>query len=72
MSDDLPADTYKQLKAQIGELLHQGRAQASKAVNSILVQTYWQIGRHIVEFEQKGSAKAEYGTELLDRLSRDR
>jgi hypothetical protein len=71
MSDELPADTYKLLKAQIGELLRQGRARAGQAVNTILVQTYWHIGQHIVEFEQKGSAKAEYGSELLDRLSRD-
>ncbi|MDQ7796850.1 MAG: PDDEXK nuclease domain-containing protein [Spirochaetia bacterium] len=71
MSNDLPAPHYQELKARIGELLRQGREQAGQAVNTILVQTYWQIGRHIVEFEQKGSAKAEYGTELLDRLSRD-
>ena len=71
MSDPLPAVPYQELKDQIGELLRKGRARAGQAVNTILVQTYWQIGRHIVEFEQKGSAKAEYGSELLDRLSRD-
>jgi len=36
-----------------------------------MVQTYWQIGHHIVEYEQGGSAKAEYGAELLNTLSRD-
>jgi hypothetical protein len=36
-----------------------------------LVQTYWQIGRHIVEFEQGGKEKAEYGSELLNKLSKD-
>jgi len=71
MSDPLPAVPYQELKAQIGELLRQGRARAGQAVNTILVQTYWQIGRYIVEFEQKGNTKAEYGSELLDRLSRD-
>lgn len=35
------------------------------------VATYWEIGRNIVEFEQAGSIKAEYGSELLKRLSRD-
>jgi hypothetical protein len=68
MTDDLPASHYQQLKEHIGNLLRQGRARAGQAVNSILVQTYWQIGRYIVEFEQKGNARAEYGTELLDRL----
>ncbi len=71
MTDELPAAPYQELKAQIGELLRQGRAQAGRAVNAILVQTYWQIGWRIVEFEQKGNVKAEYGSELLDRLSRD-
>jgi len=71
MTNDLPAPHYQELKAHIGKLLHEGRVQAGRAVNTILVQTYWQIGRHIVEFEQKGNIKAEYGSELLDRLSRD-
>jgi hypothetical protein len=62
---------YSGLKSQISELLLLGREQAGRVVNSILVQTYWQIGRHIVEFEQGGNEKSEYGSELLDRLSRD-
>ncbi|WP_181305117.1 YhcG family protein [Rufibacter sp. XAAS-G3-1] len=56
---------------QIGELLEAGRTQAGRAINTILVQTYWQIGKHLVEFEQGGKAKAKYGSELLDRLSKD-
>jgi predicted nuclease of restriction endonuclease-like (RecB) superfamily len=71
MNNSLATNTYQQLKEQIGELLRHGREQAGRAVNTILVQTYWHIGRHIVEFEQKGNIKAEYGSELLDRLSRD-
>ncbi|SEF45343.1 DUF1016 N-terminal domain-containing protein [Algoriphagus boritolerans] len=62
---------YSGLKTQISELLPLGREHAGRAINTILVQTYWQIGRHIVEFEQSGKNKAEYGSELLDRLSRD-
>lgn len=71
MSSHLAPNPYEQLKTHIGELLRQGRIQAGRAINTILVQTYWQIGRHIVEFEQKGNIKAEYGSELLDRLSKD-
>jgi len=71
MSSDIPLAPYEQLKTQIGELLRKGREQAGRAVNAILVQTYWQIGQHIVEYEQKGNVKAEYGSELLDRLSKD-
>jgi len=62
---------YHFLIEQIGDLLLQGRRQAAYAVNNILVQTYWQIGQYIVEYEQGGALKAEYGDELLLRLSKD-
>jgi predicted nuclease of restriction endonuclease-like (RecB) superfamily len=64
-------DKYINLKQEIELLLQKGREKAGRAVNSILLHTYWEIGRHIVEFEQKGEAKAEYGSELIDRLSKD-
>ncbi len=62
---------YNELINQIGKLLSSGRAKAASAVNTILVQTYWEIGKYIVEFEQKGNEKAEYGSQLFDRLSKD-
>jgi hypothetical protein len=62
---------YQDLLHHVGETLENGRAKAVAAVNSAVVATYWEIGRDIVEFEQAGNAKAEYGTELLKRLSRD-
>ncbi len=62
---------YNKLIGSIGELLRQGRMQAARKVNTILVNTYWQIGHHIVEFEQGGKEKAEYGTQLFERLSID-
>jgi len=62
---------YKQLINQIGNLLAIGREKAAIKVNTILVQTYWEIGRYIVEFEQKGKEKAEYGSQLFERLSKD-
>ncbi|MDP3981436.1 MAG: PDDEXK nuclease domain-containing protein, partial [Chlamydiota bacterium] len=71
VSKSLSKTEYQSLKTQIGELLREGRKQAGRAINTILVQTYWHIGRHIVEFEQGGKEKSEYGSELLDRLSRD-
>ncbi|PWV48880.1 YhcG family protein [Chitinophaga sp. S165] len=66
----LPKD-YQQLITGIGLLLSAGREKAAMQVNSILVQTYWQIGHYIVEYEQKGNEKAEYGSQLFDRLSKD-
>ncbi|GHT15979.1 hypothetical protein AGMMS4956_17220 [Bacteroidia bacterium] len=62
---------YNILIEQIGSLLQQGRKHVASAVNNILVQTYWNIGKYIVEFEQGGAIKAEYGDELLLRLSKD-
>lgn len=68
MSDDLP-QTANALLSNIRELLTQGRKQAVQAVNSAMVQTYWEIGRLIVEDEQQGQARAEYGKAVLKSLS---
>ncbi|MEB2785517.1 DUF1016 N-terminal domain-containing protein [Algoriphagus persicinus] len=56
--------------AEISELLKQARSTAYKAVNSLMVQTYWQIGRRIVEQEQAGQSRAGYGEYLISNLSR--
>ena len=56
--------------AEIGELLKQARTAAYKAVNTVMVQTYWQIGKRIVEQEQKGESRANYGDYLITNLSR--
>jgi predicted nuclease of restriction endonuclease-like (RecB) superfamily len=55
---------------EIGELLQQARSKAYKAVNTIMVQTYWQIGRRIFEQEQRGQNRADYGDNLITNLSR--
>lgn len=62
---------YSNLIDSIGNILAKGRQQAALSVNTILVQTYWLIGQHIVDFEQKGNEKAAYGTQLFERLSKD-
>lgn len=62
---------YQSLVKHIGALLYNGRQKAAQSVNTILVNTYWEIGRYIVEYEQKGNEKAEYGSQLFERLSKD-
>lgn len=62
---------YQSLLQQIGHRYEQGQRQAVQAVNTAMVETYWQIGQYIVEFEQGGSAKAKYGKGLLENLSKD-
>ena len=64
-------DSYQQLIDRIGECLVQAQQRAFEQVNTLLVETYWQIGQYIVEFEQKGNERAEYGSRLLTQLSRD-
>lgn len=57
------------LYTQIKSILEQSRASAYKAVNSAIVQSYWAIGQAIVENEQQGSIRAEYGKHILSELS---
>lgn len=63
--------SYQTLFSLISERFKQGQKSAVIAVNSHLVETYWEIGRYIIEFEQKGKLKAEYGKALLENLSKD-
>ncbi len=62
---------YSSLISGIGSLLEQARRTAARAINSVLTATYWEIGRRIVEYEQGGNARAEYGEALLVSLARD-
>ena len=62
---------YDSLVESIGTLLDAARSQIATSVNTILVKTYWNIGKYIVEFEQGGALRAEYGSNLLNRLSTD-
>ena len=60
---------YGDLVGAIGELLEAARRTTTRSVNAIMTATYWEIGRRIVEFEQRGAESAQYGSELLKRLS---
>lgn len=67
----LTKNKYNELLDNIGLTIEQARQNAFKAVNLELVKANWEIGRHIVEYEQHGQERAEYGSALLSRLSRD-
>lgn len=58
---------------RLRDLIQNARQKVLRAVDVVQVQTCWEIGRHIVEFEQGGSARAEYGARLIlaDSLSRE-
>lgn len=65
------ADGYRDLLERISQTYIQGRVGAMQAVNVHLLETYWQVGRYIVEFEQEGKARADYGKTLIVNLARD-
>ena len=75
MSPLKPADTQDpkidSLLGELGELIRQARQKVLRAVDTIQVQTCWQIGRHIVEFEQEGAQRASYGKQLIGLLAKD-
>jgi hypothetical protein len=62
---------YSALLGGVSELLESARRASARAVNAFMTATYWEIGRRIVEFEQGGERRAEYGEELLKRLAQD-
>jgi len=68
---DILSNNYNKLLNQISETYSYGHQKTIIAVNANMVETYWKIGQHIVEFEQGGKIKAEYGKALLPNLSKD-
>ena len=64
------AKGVSKIYSDIAELLNVARAKAYHSVNSIMVETYWKIGQRIVEEEQAGKSRAEYGTKLIENLSK--
>jgi predicted nuclease of restriction endonuclease-like (RecB) superfamily len=71
MGDVSPLGEYDQVLGAIVRVLSQARSAASRSVNAIMTATYWHVGHIIVEQEQGGQARAEYGEELIARLSVD-
>jgi predicted nuclease of restriction endonuclease-like (RecB) superfamily len=62
---------YDELLDNIGSTLQKARENAIKSINTELVKANWEIGRHIVEYEQQGKEKADYGSSLLLNLVKD-
>ena len=64
-------NSYTSLLSNIGQTLASARSKAYAAVNQHLLEAYWNIGRYIVEYEQRGHDKAVYGKNLIQQLSKD-
>lgn len=62
---------YEDLIKSIENVVSNSKNKIANTINDTIVETYWNIGKYIIEFEQKGKIKAEYGKQLLVRLSKD-
>lgn len=62
---------YSSLINDIGHILSEARGKICREINTVMVDTYWNIGKYIVEYEQQGQERAEYVSNLLNRLSKD-
>ncbi|MDR0832879.1 MAG: PDDEXK nuclease domain-containing protein [Candidatus Symbiothrix sp.] len=63
------AQTEQTFINEVKTIIQNGQSQAYRAINSAMVETYWNLGKRIVEQEQQGEERAEYGAGLLKRLS---
>ena len=65
------SEGYDVLLSSISNLWSEAKERAIVAVNAELIDTNWKTGQYIVEFEQGGKARAEYGKQLLSQLAQD-
>jgi predicted nuclease of restriction endonuclease-like (RecB) superfamily len=66
-----PEAAYEAVLADVVQLVEAARHTSARAVNSVMTSTYWAIGRLIVEREQRGRSRADYGKALIERLAAD-
>lgn len=71
MAEIFESKKYNKLLDDIGLTFTQARERAFKAVNEELTLANWQTGKYIIEYEQEGNIKAEYGKKLILKLSKD-
>ena len=63
------SDKLDVLFERVKSILSEARARAWKAVNSAMVVSYWEIGHIIIDEEQKGKSRAEYGKKIISGLA---
>ena len=68
---EITAKNYGCLIDRIAEILKEARSKVVREINKAQVLAYWEIGRDIVKFEEKGKIRAKYGKKPLVRLSED-
>ena len=71
LTDDKLDAQYQAIFGDVSRIVDSARQSAARSVNAVMTAAYWMIGRRIVEFEQSGEKRAEYGTALIKRLATD-
>ena len=66
-----PSAQYQSIFGDVSRIIDAARRSAVRSVNAVMTAAYWLIGHRIVEFEQSGEKRAEYGTALIERLAAD-
>jgi len=67
--DKSSSSSFDSFYVRVKEILESARSNAYRAVNFVMVQAYWDIGRSILEEVRKGSDRSEYGKYLVETLS---
>ncbi len=69
LNKDITTAKNPNLIKELKSIIHQAKAKVVTTVNTVMVQTYWQIGKMLIEDEQQGHKRAKYGTNQLQTIS---
>ncbi len=64
-------DQFQQLFARISSIIEEAKYKIAYSIDNTMVQSYWRIGKEIIEEEQKGQLRAEYGKSIIDNLAKN-
>lgn len=67
--NDSVSISFSAFVADIRDIIYKGKNTAISSVNSVMIATYWNIGKRIVEEEQQGKSRADYGKRLIEALA---
>lgn len=71
MDELVKSSGFEKMISDIEALVNASKNELATSINKVMTVTYWSIGKYIVEFEQDGKAKAEYGKNLLSTISKE-
>ena len=66
-----PDALYQSIFGDVSRIVEAARQEAVRSVNAVMTAAYWLIGQYIVEYEQEGKRRADYGEEIIERLAAD-